>query len=517
MAEKWIKTQFPGVRYRESKTKNHNGKPDRYFTIRYKFDGVLKEEGLGWASNNWNAQKASLTRSELTKNHKIGEGPSTLNEKRQLAKDKKGKEEAEKELALKGAVTFSQYFTNTYFPATKIEKAQKSLQRESGLLQHWISPIIGELPFGDITHQHLELIKQKMLAAEQSPRSVRYALAVIRQVFNHARFVKFYEGPSPIENVKFPQADNNRRRFLTAEEATLLLKELKTRSLQLYEIALFSLRTGARADEIFSLKWGDLDFNEDTMTLWDTKNKKTRLAWMTSDIRQMLLEKRSADFSQDEFQARKPARKLYKAIKKDIPGFLADTQEPINWSNKLLETVSLYELFLKRQPKINYSETITELVKIVKVFKEKSYGQLKDTEKDSLKRLNRLLIEETYTLLTPKNPQKTTRNNSDYIFTDRNNNKIVTVSNAFDRAVDETGLNKDVTDRRMKVVFHTLRHTYASWLVEKEVNLYLVKELMGHSSLTMTERYSHVGKNALSLAVKKLEKIEINLDQETEE
>jgi hypothetical protein len=231
----------------------------------------------------------------------------------------------------------------------------------------------------------------------------------------------------------------------------------------------------------------------------------------------MLLEKRSADFSQDEFQARKPARKLYKAIKKDIPGFLADTQEPINWLNKLLETVSLYELFLKRQPRINYSETITELVKIVKVFKEKSYGQLKDTEEDSLKRLNRLLIEETYTLLTPKNPQKTTRNNSDYIFTDRNNNKIVTVSNAFDRAVDETGLNKDVTDRRMKVVFHTLRHTYASWLVEKEVNLYLVKELMGHSSLTMTERYSHVGKNALSLAVKKLEKIEINLDQETEE
>jgi hypothetical protein len=89
MAEKWIKTQFLGVRYRESNTKKHNGKPDRYFTIRYKLDGILKEEGLGWASNDWNAQKASLTRSELIKNQRVGEGPSTLTEKRQLAKDKK--------------------------------------------------------------------------------------------------------------------------------------------------------------------------------------------------------------------------------------------------------------------------------------------------------------------------------------------------------------------------------------------------------------------------------------------
>jgi site-specific recombinase XerD len=69
----------------------------------------------------------------------------------------------------------------------------------------------------------------------------------------------------------------------------------------------------------------------------------------------------------------------------------------------------------------------------------------------------------------------------------------------------------------MKVVFHTLRHTYASWLVEKGVDLYVVKQLMGHSSLTMTERYSHVGENALSAAVKKLGRIEINLDQELTE
>ena len=60
-------------------------------------------------------------------------------------------------------------------------------------------------------------------------------------------------------------------------------------------------------------------------------------------------------------------------------------------------------------------------------------------------------------------------------------------------------------DTRDKVVFHTLRHTYASWLVQNGVDLYTVKELMGHSTLPMTERYAHLSKENLKNAVKKLE------------
>ena len=67
MSIEWHKTQFPGIRFRENPSKKHNGKPDRYFTIRYKLNGILKEEGLGWSSQGWNAQKASITRNELIK------------------------------------------------------------------------------------------------------------------------------------------------------------------------------------------------------------------------------------------------------------------------------------------------------------------------------------------------------------------------------------------------------------------------------------------------------------------
>ncbi len=91
------------------------------------------------------------------------------------------------------------------------------------------------------------------------------------------------------------------------------------------------------------------------------------------------------------------------------------------------------------------------------------------------------------------------------VFPDRNGKKRVEVSNVFKIVADAIGMNNGVTDRRQKLVFHSLRHTYASWLVEQGVDLYTVKELMGHGTLAMTERYSHLAPDTLRRAVKTLE------------
>ena len=52
--------------------------------------------------------------------------------------------------------------------------------------------------------------------------------------------------------------------------------------------------------------------------------------------------------------------------------------------------------------------------------------------------------------------------------------------------------------------FHDLRHTYASWLVQSGVDLYVVQQLLGHASIVMTQRYAHLAPNALKDAVDRL-------------
>jgi len=52
--------------------------------------------------------------------------------------------------------------------------------------------------------------------------------------------------------------------------------------------------------------------------------------------------------------------------------------------------------------------------------------------------------------------------------------------------------------------FHDLRHTFASRLVERGIDLIRVKELLGHSSVKMTERYTHSNREERKKAVELL-------------
>jgi len=66
-------------------------------------------------------------------------------------------------------------------------------------------------------------------------------------------------------------------------------------------------------------------------------------------------------------------------------------------------------------------------------------------------------------------------------------------------------LVSSVNDRRLKVVFHSLRHTFASWLVMEGTPLFTVSKLLGHSDITMTMRYSHLAPDHLRQAASCLE------------
>ena len=68
------------------------------------------------------------------------------------------------------------------------------------------------------------------------------------------------------------------------------------------------------------------------------------------------------------------------------------------------------------------------------------------------------------------------------------------VSKKFKKSIIAVGLNSDIH-------FHTLRHSFASNLVQRGASLYVVKELMGHSDISTTQVYSHLSVDSLKQAI----------------
>jgi integrase len=89
---------------------------------------------------------------------------------------------------------------------------------------------------------------------------------------------------------------------------------------------------------------------------------------------------------------------------------------------------------------------------------------------------------------------------SNLVFPDANGNQIQAISNTFSRVVEALELNEGIEDDRDKVVFHTLRHTFASWQVQGGMDLYTLQKLMGHKSFQMVQRYAHLAPNNLKQA-----------------
>ncbi|MFC2084001.1 tyrosine-type recombinase/integrase [Bacteroidota bacterium] len=84
--------------------------------------------------------------------------------------------------------------------------------------------------------------------------------------------------------------------------------------------------------------------------------------------------------------------------------------------------------------------------------------------------------------------------------------------------VKDVRLNEDYINRKFKsaavvagfkvgVSIHTLRHSFASRLVQRGVSLFVVQKLLGHSTFRTTQIYSHLRNEDLRGAVSKLDDI----------
>jgi site-specific recombinase XerD len=71
------------------------------------------------------------------------------------------------------------------------------------------------------------------------------------------------------------------------------------------------------------------------------------------------------------------------------------------------------------------------------------------------------------------------------------------VSKTFKEYVRAARLNE-------KLHFHSLRHTFATWLVQDGASIYEVQKLLGHSSIAVTQIYSHLAPSELHSVVNRI-------------
>ena len=385
MTVKRFTTRTPGVSYRLHPTRRHGVNFDKYFSIRYYVDGKRKEEGVGWASEGWSEKKAATVLAELKVNRTTGTGPRTLEEKRLVEVARR--EELERQERVEQDT--DRVFRNVFSHYCQVNTHKKSLYDEKLYFKAWIDPVIGKKRLDEIILLDLERIKKRMVTANKAPRTIQYIKSIIRQVYHFAIDHNMYSGEVPTRKFLNKQKiDNRRQRYLSYEEASSLLEEIRKHSISTYRISLLSLNSGMRFGEIANLLWQHVDIGRQEILVVDPKNSESRSVYMTAAVVQMFTE-----------------------MERGAPNEL--------------------------------------------------------------------------------------------VFLSTNGKRLERVSNSFALASNKLGLNEGITDRRMKFVFHSLRHSCASWLVNSGVELPVIAKILGHKSLAMTMRYSHVNdrtvRNAMSI------------------
>lgn len=300
--KKWISVGKYGLRYREHETETvgvgRSKRPRRYYQVLYKWkneDGkpTTLTDSYGWEGFDFhNEEEIIRTVIMLRQNRRNKTPPFTLAE---MNKQKEDKLKAEKEALVRDEedrVSRERLkFGNLFQEYINLQPATRTTRETRAFYKKWLEGDLAEKHLSEIKLLDLERIKRRMEKAGRAPRTVKTIKETIRPVYNYAIKHGIYEGKRPTDNFLDKQRiDNKRLEYYTPEQATKLLEELKTKSVQTYRMALLSLNTGMRFGEIAHLRWLHVNVDRETILVMDPKNKESRASFMTPDVKAMFQE-----------------------------------------------------------------------------------------------------------------------------------------------------------------------------------------------------------------------------------
>lgn len=173
---------------------------------------------------------------------------------------------------------FAEEFLNIHSKANK-----KSWKADYYNLQSLKSYFGGKYLY-TITIKDIEKFKFER-SGQVGPATVNRELATLKTMFSKAvTWEKLHENIA--RNVKFFKEPAGRLRFLEQEE---IVKVLANCSKRLRPVVVLALNTGMRRGEILGLKWHDVDFKNNIITLLDTKNGEKREVYMNEQVKTALI------------------------------------------------------------------------------------------------------------------------------------------------------------------------------------------------------------------------------------
>ena len=269
--DEWLKAA-KGIRYRLHPARKHGKQRDRYYVIRYSVDGQKKQEALGWLSEGWTLDKVQEQLSKLKSGLKTGEGPQSLSDKRQIAKEKAKVEENQRQEEARKGVTLREYYAKHYQPWKSLAKPV-AFEKEASHWQHWLEPHLGDMALRSIDLEQWYEFVNTLRQAKLSQRTVEYVCGTLRRILKHALQHHIISDPPPSAaqiGATAPK-DNRRLRVLTQDELTKLLNEIKQRDTPAWRITMFAMLMGCRFSDAARLLWGQVDFERKKVSFVKTK------------------------------------------------------------------------------------------------------------------------------------------------------------------------------------------------------------------------------------------------------
>ena len=319
-----------------------------------------------------------------------------------------------------------------------------------------------------------EVVKKKKRTFEAffEDRYVKYISVHHKHpVSSKKRLSKFVErwGDSPLEDIDFKMLEDYRQERLTNGVA----KSTINRELNLVR-GLFRL---AKEEEVIKVS----PF-EKIKPLKIDKNPITRFLSVSEEKRLISeLEQRQEHLVQDRLSGNKWREERNYELMLDTSNF--------RYSNYLLPMVLIaLKTGLRRSElfSLNWSDVIFE-------DNCRIYVRGLNT-KNSQSRIIPLNSEAVSVLQEWKRFCDTSPISSEYVFANPvTGERMTEVGNAWNRVLEKANISQ--------FRFHDLRHTFASKLAKKGVDLNTIRELMGHADITMTLRYAHLSPGHLSEAV----------------